>query len=71
LKIKIGDKNKISKSEIGHKYVSTNGNDSNKKKSFINRHPIIVSILTSLLASFILLFSFWGHVISWIENFFK
>lgn len=70
MSIKIGDKNKIKKSTIGHKYGATN-EVSNKKKGFLNRHPFIVSFLISLLAGFILLFSFWEDVVLWIENLFK
>lgn len=71
LSIKIGDKNKIKKSTIGHNYRASDNNNSNGDKSFVSRHPIIVSILTSLLVGFILLFSFWEHTITWIEDLFK
>jgi len=68
MSIKIGDKNKISNSSIGHQYNSIR--DMEKKKSFAERHPVIVSLLVSLITGFILLFSFWKGVINWLEKLF-
>jgi len=69
MSINIGDKNKIKNSSIGHKYGSSNHHDKelDKKKSFANEHPILVSLITG----FIFLFSFWKDIINWIENLFK
>ncbi len=67
--INIGDKNKINKSSIGHQYNSNSGNNKSpeKKKSFAEKHPVIVSFLVSLVVGFILLFSFWKNIVDWIE----
>ncbi|MCT1391937.1 hypothetical protein M4D76_27200 [Peribacillus frigoritolerans] len=73
MSIKIGDKNKIKNSSIGHQYGSTNGNNQepDKKKSFADKHPIIISIYVSVLVGFIFLFSFWGNIVDWVESFFR
>lgn len=68
MSIKIGDNNKIKNSSIGNQY---NFNEGEKKKSFAERHPIIVSFVVSLIAGFILLLSFWKDVVNWIEGMFR
>lgn len=65
MSIHIGDKNKIKKSHIGHQYGSPSA-----KKSFYERHPILISAIVSLVVGLILLFSFWEEVIEYIENIF-
>ncbi|ACK98094.1 hypothetical protein CN498_20710 [Bacillus thuringiensis] len=67
MSIKIGDKNKIKNSNIGHQY---NAPPPNKNKTFVERHPILISFLVSLVVGFILLFSFWKDIIDWIEKLF-
>ena len=69
--VKIGDGNKISNSNI----VSNRGNDlleesPKAKRSFFSKHPIVCSLLISLFAGFILLFSFWKDIITFIEGVF-
>lgn len=70
MKIKIGNKNKIKNSHIGH---HINSSDSPKiNKSFFERHPFVISFIISFIVGFILLFSFWGNIVMWIEQvFFK
>lgn len=72
MSIRIGDKNKIKNSYIGDHY-SLNGGDKDfrKKKKFHAGHPVLFSLLTSILGGIILLFSFWENLIKWIENLFK
>lgn len=67
--IKIGDNNKIANSTIAGKIEKPAYNNEDKK-SFAERHPVLLSLLISLLAGFILLFSFWKHIIDWIEGLF-
>jgi len=67
MSIKIGNKNKIKNSSIGHQFNATTPPE---KKSFAERHPIIISFLVSLVVGFILLFSFWKPIVEWIENLF-
>ncbi|PKJ54666.1 hypothetical protein [Bacillus sp. SN10] len=67
MSIKIGNKNKIKNSNIGHQY---NAPPPNKNKTFVERHPILISFLVSLVVGFILLFSFWKDIIDWIEKLF-
>lgn len=59
----IGDNNKITNSTIAEEIT-------NKipKKSFVEKHSVMVSMITSLIVEFILLFSFWDDIISWIEG---
>lgn len=68
MKIKIGDKNKISNSVIGEQ---VNINTESKKENFFQKHPVITSIVTGLATGLILLFSFWADVIRFIEDLFK
>ena len=69
--VKIGDGNTIRKSTI----VGTIQNNSaapttERKKGFAERHPILLSVLTGLATGFILLFSFWEKIVTWIEGLF-
>lgn len=68
MNIKIGDKNKIKKSHIGHKFNRSTPGD--KENSFAARHPILIPIIITLGGGFIFLFSFWDYVITKIENIF-
>jgi len=68
MKIKIGNKNKIKNSHIGHHINSDNLPKT--KETFFERHPIIISFIISFLVGFILLFSFWDNIVMWIENIF-
>lgn len=72
MSIQIGDNNNIKNSSIGHQYGSNRGEkESKEKKPFFEKHPALFSFIISLLAGFILLFSFWKSVIIWIESLFK
>lgn len=64
--IKIGNSNKIKNSSIGHNLNSKPP----KKKSFAQRHPILLSVIISLITGFVLLFSFWKQIIDFIESLF-
>lgn len=44
--------------------------DFNSPNNFASRHPIFIGTIISLLVGFLLLFSFWGEVITWIEGLF-
>ncbi|MYL65992.1 hypothetical protein GLW07_21880 [Bacillus hwajinpoensis] len=72
MSIRIGNKNKIKKSSIGHQY-NINGNNEKplKKKKLNEKHPFLFNFFISLLVGFILLFSFWNPIISWIEGIFN
>ena len=62
--IKIGDNN-----EVNNTIISDNSDiDCEKKKNFIEKHPIIISFIISLITGFFLLFSFWGKIVEWIEG---
>lgn len=65
--IKIGDGNKIKNSNIAE---IIEGNLTNEKKKFYDRHPWICGIFISFVVGLVLLFSFWGNVIAWIEGWF-
>ena len=65
--IKIGNKNKISKSTIAE---SVSGNIEPSKKSWYEKHPVIGGIIISLVAGLILLFSFWEKIVQLIEGVF-
>ena len=65
--IKIGNNNKISKRTIAE---SVSGNIEPSKKSWYEKHPVIGGIIISLVAGFILLFSFWEKIVQLIEGVF-
>ena len=65
--IQIGDNNNIKNS------IVTEGGNIDKnvhKKGFVERHPILIGLAISLVTGFILMFSFWKNIISWIEHVF-
>ncbi len=59
----IGDNNKIRSSTIAERI-----NNEIPKKNFAERHSVMVSIITSFVVGFILLFSFWDDIILWMEG---
>lgn len=63
--IKIGDNNIIRKSLIGKMEAEKT---TINKQPFHQRHPWITAIVASLIAGFILLFSFWGRIIAFFEG---
>lgn len=67
--VTIGNNNKIKNSTIASS-IHGYGNGINEKKGFYERHPVICSLLISLAAGIILLFSFWDQIISFIEELF-
>ncbi|MDM5279182.1 hypothetical protein QUF95_17420 [Paenibacillus silvae] len=71
MNIKIGNKNKISKSNIGHQLQPSHDKRKDTKKNFIERHPVLMSAIVSFIIGFILLFSFWKNIILWLENLMK
>ena len=59
----IGDNNKIKNSTFAEEI-----RNETPKKSFVEKHSVMVSMITSLIVEVILLFSFWDDIISWIEG---
>lgn len=66
MKINVGNNNKMKNSQIGHQF----GSPDDKKKTFVERHPFIISIIGSSIVGFIFIFSFWDKVVAWIEHLF-
>ena len=56
MSIKIGDNNKIKKSNIIDYNNSTVSSKDTPKESFANRHPILIGIGCSIIASIIMMF---------------
>ena len=65
--IRIGDGNTITESVIGASAIGSSGVG---KQRFIDRHPLFVGFAVSLVAGFVLLFSFWGDIVGFIEGLF-
>lgn len=63
--ISIGNGNKINKSTIAE-----NIENKETKNRFSDKHPIICSLVISIITGVILLFSFWNSIIKWIEGWF-
>ena len=68
--IKIGNNNTIKNSNIAETINNNSPQNSNGKKIFYEKHPVICSFLISLGAGIVLLFHFWDNIISWIEGWF-
>jgi len=66
--IKIGDNNKIKKSNIIDN--SNSCNNKNDNDTFANRHPIIIGIGCSIIASIIMMFAFWDNISDFLKNLF-
>ena len=62
MSIQIGNNNIIKNSTFNESEI--------KKKNWIERHPVLISIAGSFLVGFILLFSFWQDIISYLEEIF-
>lgn len=63
--IKIGNNNKIKKfTTIDN---SNSSLASGKKESFANRHPVLISIGCSIIASVIMMFAFWDTISEFIR----
>lgn len=68
--ITIGDGNKINKSHLSAGSNQINESEMMNKKSFDERHPVVISIIISLVTGLILMFSFWDSLVKWIEELF-
>ncbi len=68
MSIHIGDNNRIHKSTIAEK-ININ-NEFMNDRTFYENHPVLCGLLISLIAGIVLLFHFWGKVISFIEELF-
>lgn len=66
--INIGDNNKIKNSTIAEANISINS--TTQKKNFFIDHPIIATIIGSVIAGAILMFGFWEELVHWIEGLF-
>lgn len=63
--VNIGNGNKIKNSNIAEKIE---GMPTNEKERIYDKHPWICGALISFFVGLILLFSFWGKLITWIEG---
>ncbi len=68
--INIGKGNNIKNSKIisGNNQIHTS--EMKNKETFTDKHPVLVSILVSLIIGLVLMFSFWSELIHWIEGVF-
>ncbi|MCC8066942.1 MAG: hypothetical protein LIO80_11400 [Lachnospiraceae bacterium] len=69
MSVNIGDGNKIKNSTIAEK-VDNSGTETNSRKRFYDKHPVICGLIISFVVGFVLLFSFWENIITWIEGWF-
>ena len=68
--VKIGDRNKIKNSNIAGRLEKQAESSASSKKKFSEKHPYLLNIIIGLLTGFVLLFSFWGEIVNWIEGLF-
>lgn len=71
--INIGSNNKIQNSIIADDSVIVQKSkdvlqEKHQKKSFLDKHPIVCSLIVSFIVGFLLLFSFWRDIVLWIES---
>lgn len=70
MSIKIGDNNKIKKSNI---IDNSKGNiELNEKitESFANRHVVLIGVICSIIAAIIMMLPFWDKVSAFIKSLF-
>lgn len=67
MSIIIGNNNNIRNSTIAE---NTSGEVFPKKKNILQKHPIASGIFISVIAGFILMFSFWEKIRAFIEGLF-
>ena len=65
--ITIGDNNRIKNST----FSISRSTSSQKKKNFFKDHPIVCGVLISVIAAFIMMFSFWKQIVAFIEGLFS
>lgn len=68
MSIKIGDNNKIKKSNIIDNSNNTTKNEDISKQSFANKHPIIIGVVCSVIGSILMMCAFWDKVSIFIKN---
>ena len=68
MSIKIGNDNKIKRCTI----IDNSNSKLEKvsKETFANRHPILISIGCSIIASVIMMFAFWDKVSEFLKSLF-
>lgn len=64
--IKIGDGNTICDSTI----ASLVQEAASPKKTFWEKHPILAGVIGAVIAGVILMFSFWGKIVTFVEEIF-
>lgn len=69
MSIHIGNDNKISNSTFVSNSKNVNIKENNK--NFFEKHPLLLTIIGGVLASVIMLFSFWDNIVKFIESIFK
>ena len=67
--IDIGDNNKFKNVTITEKMKST-VEPKSEKKTFAERHPILIGLFCSFVIGVILLFNFWKEIITFLEGMF-
>lgn len=63
--IQIGDNNKIKDSLISD---NSNIQNTKEKENWVARHPLITTIIATIISSVILMFSFWEQIVKFIES---
>lgn len=71
--INIGNNNKIQNTIIAEDSVIVQNSkdaltENHQKKSIVDKHPIICSLIVSFIVGFLLLFSFWREIVLWVES---
>ncbi|MBQ6272117.1 MAG: hypothetical protein IJK65_10425 [Clostridiales bacterium] len=63
----VGNNNSIHNSNIG---INNSVSERQEKKSFWEKHPFALALITAILAGGVLMFSFWGKIVEFIEGLF-
>lgn len=71
MSIKIGNSNKLTNSNVIEGSNNTSGSNSGSgDNSFVNKHPILIGIICSIIASIIMMFKFWEPISDYLKKLF-
>lgn len=68
--IQIGDNNKFKNVTIAGKMNGKVGTEEDNKKTFAEKHPVLIGLFCSFVVGVLLLFNFWKEIIAFIEGLF-
>ncbi|WP_297031118.1 hypothetical protein [uncultured Eubacterium sp.] len=65
MSINIGDGNKIKNSTISDNSVI---NSESKEKSWVEKHPVLIGVITAIVSGVVLKLAFWDEIVQVINK---